>query len=184
MVETAAAHPQVTEAGSGNKFFSLPAGSLSLQSVNRVLMVLTALAFVYFMLTLLTGTVRLMGVGQHIHKLEAKGAKMAASASADREFVKSKPADPMLENRNIFQPAGSVAASVDSTVSLTGAAAYKLVGISMAKEASETYVMVENAQTKLTYFLQYGQPVEGLELEKILEDKVIVKIGGKTVELE
>lgn len=184
MVETAAAHPQVTEAGSGNKFFSLPAASLSLQTVNRILMVLTALAFVYFMLTLLTGTVKLIGVGQHIHKLEAKGAKMSASASADQEFVKSKPADPALENRNIFQPAGSAVSTVDSASSSSGTAAYKLVGISMAREASETYVMIENSQTKLTYFLQYGQPVEGLELEKILEDKVIVKIGGKTVELE
>ena len=167
------------------KTFSLPAGGFSLTSVNRVLGMIAAVAGLYFVLTLLAGVTKLAGVGHHIRQLEAQGAKLASDPVPAHEAVRAVRVDPALTNRNVFQPAGAAVTSSDAGVSAgSKTSAYRLVGISESKDPAETTVMVENSQTKLTYFLQYGQPVEGLELEKILEDKVIVKIGGNAVELE
>jgi type II secretory pathway component PulC len=168
----------------GSKPFAFSLNGLSLALVNRILGMLTIAAAAYFVITLMIGGVKLIGVGQHIRGLEAKGAK-AAKPVQERSATQVVVTDPALSNRNIFQPAGVVASASDaSSSSMNPAGGYKLVGISQSSDPAETYVMVENSQTKLTYFLQYGQQVEGLELERILEDKVIVKIGGKSVELE
>ncbi len=186
----------------GSKPFALSLNGLSLALVNRILGFVTIAAVAYFVITLLVGGVKLIGVGQHIRGLEAKGAK-AAKPVQEREAPKAAVTDPALSNRNIFQPAGAgggaaggpppaarpagaapSASDATSASAMNSAGGYKLVGISQSSDPAETYVMVENSQTKLTYFLQYGQQVEGLELERILEDKVIVKIGGKSVELE
>lgn len=179
----AAIHTTPSDSGSAKgKFLSAFSVDLSLSTVNRVLGILAALALAYFVVTLFFGAVKLIGVGQHIRKLEAQGA--ADVKPAQEKAASARAAiDPALDNRNIFQPAGTMTA-VSSESASSGQPMYRLVGISESKNLSETYVMVENSQTKLTYFLQYGQPVEGLELERILEDKVIVKIGGKAVELE
>lgn len=168
----------------GNKpIFALFRG-LSLETVNRILGFLTAAAVIYFVLTLAIGGLKLAGVKQHIRGLEAKGAA-SAQPEIEQGFARPASADPALSNRNIFQPAGVVSSGDGGTVPIASVqSAYRLVGIAASPDPSETYVMVENTQTKLTYFLQYHQPVEGLELERILEDKVIVKIGGKSVELE
>lgn len=182
MAETAENIIQETSAPAGKKLALLPAGGLSLALMNRVLGVLAALAFAYFVITIFGGAVKLIGVGAHIRQLETKAA--AVQAEVDSQPIRSSVIDAALSNRNIFQPAGAVVATPDGAANSGAAGAYKLVGISESKDAAETYVMIENSQTKLTYFLQYGQPVEGLELERILEDKVIVKIGGKAVELE
>lgn len=183
MVEVAAEPTHSEPAAQGGKLLPLSLTGLSLATVNRALSVLALIVLVYFVATLLLGMFKLFGVGHHIRSLEVKGSKIAAEAPDSSKTLESKPVDPALGNRNIFQPAGVPV----STTASSGAArtnAYRLVGISASSDPAETYVMVENPQTKLTYFLQYGQPVEGLELEKILEDKVIVKIGGKAVELE
>lgn len=185
MEDVSASQSQSLSAAGSRKMFSSALLRPSLSAVNKALGFLTALAAAYFLFTLAVGLVKLAGVGHHIRQLEVQGAEAAAKASPAKEFVKPAAVDPALSNRNIFQPAGAGApASGDSVVSSSGAAAYRLVGISMSKNPVDTYVMIENSQTKLTYFLQYGQPVEGLELDEILEDKVIVKIGGKAVEFE
>ncbi len=181
MAETAENIIQETSAPTGKKLALLPAGGLSLKLVNRVLGVLAALALAYFVITIAGGAVKLIGVGAHIRQLETKAA--AVQTQVDVQPIRSSVIDAALDNRNIFQPAGAVVEAAGAASS-GAASTYKLVGISESKDAAETYVMIENSQTKLTYFLQYGQPVEGLELERILEDKVIVKIGGKAVELE
>jgi len=169
----------------GSKPFAFSLNGLSLALVNRILGMLTIAAAAYFVITLMIGGVKLIGVGQHIRGLEAKGAK-AAKPVQERSATQVVVTDPALSNRNIFQPAGVMTSASDaaSSSSMNPAGGYKLVGISQSSDPAETYVMIENSQTKLTYFLQYGQQVEGLELERILEDKVIVKIGGKSVELE
>ena len=166
--------------GLGRRF----AAAVSLKSANRALYVLATLVALYFVLVLLGGMVKLSGVSGHIRKLEISGAK-AASASADPAKFEPGRIDPMLGNRNAFQPAGAQSVSTgDGASNISSSAVYRLVGISESKDLAENYVMVENTQAKLTYFLQYGQPVEGLELDKILEDRVIVKIGGDPVELK
>ena len=186
MVEATISSSEAPSATKGFNLSSLLSGGISLAMVNRVLGVLTVLAVVYFVVSLLGGVAKLIGVGHHIHQLETSHAEKSVDPSSGRDAVKPAPADAALGNRNIFMPAGAVVSS--SGAGNAGAAGtssyYKLVGISEAKDPGETYVMIENSQTKLTYFLQYGQPVEGLELEKILDDKVIVKIGGNAVELE
>jgi type II secretory pathway component PulC len=162
-------------------------GAINLKSVNRILLVLAAISAIYFVMVIAGGAVKLMGVSHHIRQLELKGAKDAGTATPSDKPLKLevRQADPALSNRNIFQPAGAVVSSSDSGAStVRSSPSYKLVGISESSDPADTYVMIENAQTKLTYFLQYSQPVEGLELEKILGDKVIVKIGGDSVELK
>lgn len=171
-------------AASGRKPFFIAAGGMSLAVVNRGLYLLTAIALIFFVITLAFGGVRLAGVKHHIKSLEAKGA-VAARPAAEPSTAKVVTADAALSNCNIFQPAGAVVVAGDSGASVMNVSnTYRLVGISASAKADDTYVMIENTQTKLTYFLQYRQPIEGLELERILEDKVIVKIGGKSVELE
>ena len=185
MEDATASQSQSLSAAGGRKLFPASLMRPSLAAVNKTLGLVTAVAAAYFLFTIAVGTVKLMGVGHHIHQLELKGAEAAAKASPAKDFVKPAPVDPALDNRNIFQPAGmATSSSADAAAGVSGAATYRLVGISMSKNPADTYVMIENSQTKLTYFLQYGQPVEGLELDKILEDKVIVKIGGKAVEFE
>jgi hypothetical protein len=184
MTEALTSQSSVT-APTGGKPFAFLSNGISLALVNRILGMLTIAVGAYFVITLAVGGVKLVGVGQHIRGLEAKGAK-AAKPAQEQRGTKAVVVDPALSNRNIFQPAGAAASASDaaSSSSMNPAGGYQLVGISQASDPADTYVMVENSQTKLTYFLQYGQQVEGLELERILEDKVIVKIGGKSVELE
>ena len=184
MVEAAIANHTPAVPATGGRFAFLSAGKLSIATVNRILSFLTVVVFAYFVAMLFLGTVKLLGVGHHIRTLETKGAQASAQMPSQGEFVKAKPAGAELSNRNIFQPAGAFSTRSDASAPASHDSAYRLVGLSLSKDSAETYVMIENTQSKLTYFLQYGQPVEGLELEKILEDKVIVKIGGKSVELE
>ncbi len=94
--------------------------------------------------------------------------------------------EPGLTNRNVFLPVelndSSPLESV--TAAFNPAASYKLVGISESSNRSDTFVMVENVRTKMTFLLPYGQAVEGLELEEVIGNKIRVKIGGTSVELE
>ncbi len=160
------------------------ARALNIGQVNRVLYILAAIAAVYFVIEIILGAVKLAGVSDHIRKLEQSGAQSTASAPANPVKLDLKPVDPALGNRNIFQPSSAQSIVADDASAARVSATYKLVGIAEAQSPSDTYEMVENTQTKLTYFLQYGQPVEGLELEKIIDDKAVVKIGGDSVELK
>lgn len=181
MVDVTADQTQIASHSGGKALPALLRG-VSLETVNRILIILTVLAGIYFGLTLVFGGIKLAGVKHHIRGLEAKGA--AAEPTVEMSAPRVAAVDPALSNRNIFQPAGAVASGDGGASVVSVSSSYRLVGIAAAADPSDTYVMVENTQTKLTYFLQYRQPVEGLELERILEDKVIVKIGGKSVELE
>ena len=60
----------------------------------------------------------------------------------------------------------------------------RLVGISYSPATNESYVMVENIKTELTYILQEGDTIANFVIEQILSDKVVMRIGGETVELK
>ena len=60
---------------------------------------------------------------------------------------------------------------------------YRLVGLSPAADPNDSYVMIKNAKTNITFFLKKGEKLDGMELMNISENKITLKVKGKDVEL-
>jgi len=60
----------------------------------------------------------------------------------------------------------------------------KLVGLSPSVGGMESYVMIENTKTEITYFLREGDTIEKLKVDKIMDDRILLKDKVQTRELK
>jgi len=60
----------------------------------------------------------------------------------------------------------------------------KLVGLSPSTNNSSSYVMIENTKTQATFFLKEGDSIDGVTVQSIFADKVILSDGKETRELK
>lgn len=87
-------------------------------------------------------------------------------------------------SRDLFQKVSNKQPVVAQNQTVDSSQFYKLTGISQGASLNESTVMVEDLRSKITYMLQYGKSVDGMELENINNGKATVKIGGVSIELE
>ena len=59
--------------------------------------------------------------------------------------------------------------------------AYKLVGISWLENPGSATVMFEEVQTQVTHFVRQGEDLDGMTVDQILPDQVILRYQGETM---
>ena len=84
--------------------------------------------------------------------------------------------------RNVFKPFAKKIEEKKADDPSMKLAEYKLVGISIEHDPKDSYAMIENTKTNITFFVKRGENFAGLELVEILDEKLIFKSGGETVE--
>ncbi|MFT7638123.1 MAG: hypothetical protein ACI9Y8_001914 [Candidatus Omnitrophota bacterium] len=176
---------------SSDKGSSTPRMNLSeFKLFKNVTLILTAVALIAAGNLILSTTVSLFKLANiNNYFLAAERQSVSASQTTNSLSVDANAqstVEPGLTNRNVFLPVELNDSSPlnSATAVYNPASSYKLVGISESSNRSDTFVMVENVRTKMTFLLPYDQVVEGLELEEVIGNKVRVKIGGTSVELE
>lgn len=60
---------------------------------------------------------------------------------------------------------------------------YRLVGISFSSDPKEVYAMIKNVKTNITFFLKKNEKLDGMELVNILDNRIVLNVKGKDVEL-
>lgn len=156
---------------------TLPARRLVL----RVLFVLTICFLAYFVLTV----VREYSKTRNTQSM-AKFTYISEGREARSPLNPEEPADAPSDRgpvRNIFK-AGEPKHEIQKREEASGGMGdYKLVGISPSADPQQAYAMVKNTRTNITFFLKSGDRLDGMELEKIQENRVVFNAKGKQVEL-
>lgn len=89
--------------------------------------------------------------------------------------------------RDLFKPAsvqksataGDFAAAKDEELLKD----LRLVGVSIGSEGTDTYAMVEDVNTKITYFLKKDELIAGMRVADILHDRLLLQFQERTLEL-
>jgi type II secretory pathway component PulC len=88
-------------------------------------------------------------------------------------------------SRNIFNP---IKQPLQDTDSVTGAGAaagnLKMVGISWSEDRLKRYAMIEDTQSKITYYMQEGDIILGFIVKEIKETQIILTYKGSEVRLQ
>ena len=83
-------------------------------------------------------------------------------------------------HRNIFKPGPAKKEEERKDPVTVALGDYRLVGLSL--DQNETYAMVKNVKTNITFFLKKGEVLNGMEIVDILENKLVLNVQGKQVE--
>ena len=99
------------------------------------------------------------------------------------EIAKVEEAENQSPLRNIFRPKQKKVEEAKPDPVKKVSDDYKLVGISIDPDPVNSSAMIESVKTNITFFLHKGEKLDGMELVDILEDKLILRVQGQTVEL-
>lgn len=171
------------------KSFDLKAVFKGRKVVLQILFLATLGVFGYFVVTVVReytkvkDTKNLAKFTKFTYIAEGKVANNAQIPGQDLGSAENAP-EPNTDNlRNIFQR-GAVKKDEpkkdDVSVILSD---YRLAGISIAPDSKETYAMVKNVKTNITFFLKQGEQLDGMQLLNIFDNKLVLKVRGKDVEL-
>lgn len=158
---------------------------LNRKNIIRLLAVITAGVFVFFIFTTvqeynnLKKAKNLDAFTLIVNGQEQKTSRAEASSGGFLNSIE----DTGASLRNIFRPGASKTEESKKESAASPLADFKLVGISVASSPSDSYAMIENTRTKITFFLKKGEKLEGMELLEIFEDKLSLKAQGEIVEL-
>ncbi len=168
------------------KKFSLAAALTDRKLILRILFVVTVCLFIYLIVTVAgeysksKNTKNMTKFSFHSEGKEIKMIDGASVVSGEAEHPAGKES---FNIRNIFkQDSGKKEEEKKDDVA-AALADYRLVGISQSADPSEMYAMIKNAKTNITFFLKKGEKLEGMELVNIAENKVMLRVKGKEVEL-
>lgn len=152
---------------------------ISLRAVNTVLVLLAVILAVYLLAGFLFSN-------RSVQPSEDSGVVSPAPDSRPAQIPPAKPYDyyaKQFEGKDIF----GVSSAQDSSFSLPlGQSAsqmakdLKLVGVVMD---AQPQAAIENKAENKTYFLQAGEYINGLKLEAINENRVILIYAGQKIEL-
>ena len=155
--------------------------NFSIPTFNKVIKLLLVLSFLWLILLFLQPSYTLKRTGQFN---TAKPLKSAKAQNKEQPKTETKPYSFYLEgikNRKIF----SSAATEDTqkaigTVSADLIKDINLVGII---SGDEPQAVIEDKKAQKTYYLRKGQYIGELQLEDILEGKIILQFNGQNYEL-
>ncbi len=158
-------------------------GPLEIKRVNAALAFVALGMGIYFVFNAVTLAMRLSAVPTFsVSASAAAGALKTAAALQPLAYYLEK-----TSARDIFKigpkepepaPAGETAAGPTPQENVL--AKFKLVGISWSDNPD---AMIEDSSSHKTYFLKRNQVVEGVRVQAIFKDKVILTYGGQEAEL-
>jgi len=154
--------------------------NLNLELANKILTVLCVLLVVYSIFDFIFNS-------KDVEKFYNKAAALKFIKQEEKDIVTLRPFLyylTLVQRRNIFSPVELVNA-VDQSKERKKAlqdliADLKMVGISWGEEPQ---AMIESKKTNQTYFLKKGETINGLKIEEILTNKVILSYEGEKGEL-
>ena len=170
---------------------SSPKKNISIQAlltdrrvILRLLFVSIAVIFIYFVVTIFTERARLHRAKNFANFTYIAQGKGPGKADSAEPVSTSEPVVTVeTGGRNIFKPVTEKKSESKNDALSIGTADFKLVGISIGGLSEESYAMVQNMKTGITFFLKKGDRFEGMELLAIREDRLIFKSKGKEIEL-
>jgi hypothetical protein len=159
-------------------------GPLDIRKINAILAFLTLLVGVYFIASSVFLAMKLTALPSFSFKSES-AAKIEILKQASSLKALSFYAD-KIHTRDIFKigpkepeekpsAGGAAQASAESKL-----AKYKLVGISWSDSPD---AMIEDTEAKKTYFLKRNQVIDGVRVQAVFKDKVVLRYGNAEVEL-
>ena len=155
------------------------------KQILKLLFVITLCVFVFFIVTIFREYTRIKNMKNLVkftYVSQGKEAHTAETASDAKSLLDNGPEPDLTNPRNIFKagPAKKEEEKKDDvTVALND---YRLVGISLEPDPKETYAMVKNIKTNITFFMKKGENLNGIEILNILDNKLILKVKGREVE--
>ena len=166
--------------------FNLRSALTDRRLVLRLLFLATFCVFVYFVVTVAHEYSRMKNA-----KNLVKFTYISQGKEAHTETVPAVSPKPEGENaaepdsgvRNIFKPPSAKKEEEKKDEVTVALSDYRLVGISIERDPKDTYVMVKNVKTNITFFLKKNEWLNGMEILNILDNKVVLKVKGKEVEL-
>lgn len=154
----------------------------------RVLFLVTACFFVYFVVTVAQEFMKVKNTKNlvkftYISEGKEAGSSGTPSLEVDLTGSSAPPEAGGAGFRNIFKISSAKKEEEKKDDAAVVLSDYRLVGISLGTDSEETYAMVKNAKTNITYFLKKGEKLDGMELMDIFDNKLSLKIKGQVVEL-
>lgn len=157
------------------------------RQILRVLFFLVFCAFVFFVVTVAreySKSKNTKNLVKFTYISQGKEARTSESLSGDS----GGGADSYLEKeiagiRNIFKPDSVKKEEEKKDEGHVSLADYRLVGISQSSDPKEVYAMIKNVKTNITFFLKKEEKLDGMELVQIFENRILLKVRGKEVEL-
>ena len=163
------------------------AAPLDRKMILRILFAATLCVFVFFVVTVVREYSRMKDTKKMIkftYISDGKEAPLAGSKSQDSKPTLNEAVESDIASvRNIFKQGSAKKEEEkrdDTTVVLSD---YRLVGISIEPDAAQSYAMVKNVKTNITFFLKKGEQLDGMVIESILDNKLFLNVKGKQVEL-
>lgn len=160
------------------------AGPLDIRKINAILTCLALLVGAYFIVSSVLLAMKLTVLPSFSFKSES-AAKIEILKQASQLKALSSYTD-KVRTRDIFKigpqvPDEKQAAGGPAPASAeTKLAKYKLVGISWSDSPD---AMIEDTEAKKTYFLKRNQVIDGVKVQAVFKDKVVLRYGNSEVEL-
>ena len=173
--------------GASKKEFNFKALVTDRRLILRVLFFLVFCAFVFFVVTVVreySKSKNTKNLVKFTYISQGKEGRASESLSADS----GTGTDNYLEKeiagiRNIFKPDSVKKEDEKKDEGHVSLADYRLVGISQSPDPKEIYAMIKNVKTNITFFLKKEEKLDGMELITIFENRVLLRVRGKDVEL-
>ncbi len=164
--------------------FSLGGFLSDRRQILRALFFATLCVLIYFVVTIVMEYRKLKNTKNLVKFTYVSEGKEASIKSVTAIPVpEEKTAEPEPAFRNIFKVQSAKKEDEKKDEVTQTLADYRLVGISLSPDAKDTYAMIKNARTNITYFLKKNEKLDNIELVQILDNKLVLKVKGKEVEL-
>ncbi len=160
------------------------AGPFDIKKINGILSLVAVLVGIYFIAGTIFLSLRMSVVPSFSFKTErpAKGGLGSMSALKSADFYRQK-----AQARDLFkiglqapEPEQSPQGSDLSAQAQEILSKYKLVGISWSDNPD---AMIEDTAAQKTYFIKRGQELNGVKVQAIFKDKVVLNYLNKEIEL-
>ena len=150
----------------------------------KALFSVAAVIFVYFIFNVFH-EFSFLEKAKNVKNFEhAKTAESRVKSAQVPGLAESEEAGDDFSLRNVFKPfAKKKPEETQKDETTSKLQDLKLVGISIEPNPADSYAMIENTKTSVTFFVKKGETFLGMELFQIAEDKLLFKSGGQIVEL-
>jgi hypothetical protein len=169
--------------------------STDVRKINHLLMLATGVALVFFLINISTYR---KSAHMDLGLLMKESTKTSGAASmmprVSVSISETETLDSLLEKikkRDYFKPIPKQQKKATAEKSSTqpsdiidqATETLRLVGISFSPNPNDSYAMIEDTATRITYFVKSNQKILGVTISDIQRDKVILSLGDSEKEL-
>jgi type II secretory pathway component PulC len=156
---------------------------LTIQNANSVLLWLIIICSFWWFIVLGSGIARF----RHVPALDKSDLKplIAPLRIVNSELREYAYYLDIILSRNIFSPLKQASKQAEPAEGADFAVSnLKMVGISWAEDRLKRYAMIEDAQSKITYYVQEGDALLEFIVKEIREKQIILSYKGSEVRLQ